>query len=65
MSSFMITTSATDETAKAAEEFINWWMTGTGLEACETTQDVDYSNVTPNADVVYFHVLLKCISANG
>ena len=50
MSSFMITTSATDETAKAAEEFINWWMTGTGLEACETTQDVDYSNVTPNAE---------------
>ena len=46
----MITTSATDETAKAAEEFINWWMTGTGLEACETTQDVDYSNVTPNAE---------------
>ena len=44
MSSFMITTSATDETAKAAEEFINWWMTGTGLEACETKQDVDYSN---------------------
>ena len=50
MSSFMITTSATDETAKAAEEFINWWMTGTGIEACETTQDVDYSTVTPNAE---------------
>ncbi len=50
MSSFMLTTSASDEEAKAAEKFIEWWMTGKGLAACETTNNVDYSNVTPNAE---------------
>lgn len=50
MSAFMVTTSASDETAAAAQKFIEWWMTGTGLEASEVTQDVDYSGVTPNAE---------------
>lgn len=50
MASFMLTTSATDEEAAAAQKFIEWWMTGSGLAACETTNDVDYSNVTPNAE---------------
>ena len=47
---FMMTTSATDETAKAAYKFIDWWFTGSGLEAQEVTQNVDYSGMTPNAE---------------
>ena len=47
---FMMTTSATDETAAAAEKFIEWWFTGSGLEAQEVTQNVDYSGMTPNAE---------------
>ena len=47
---FMMTTSATDETAKAAMKFIDWWFTGSGLEAQEVTQNVDYSGMTPNAE---------------
>lgn len=50
MASFMLTTSATDETAAAAQKFIEWWMTGSGLEASDLTLGVDYSNVTPNAE---------------
>ena len=47
---FMMTTSASDETAAAAEKFIEWWFTGSGLEAQEVTQNVDYSGMTPNAE---------------
>lgn len=47
---FMLTTSTDDESAKAAEKFIEWWFTGTGLEASEVTQNVDYSTITPNAE---------------
>ena len=42
-------------------------MTGTGLEACETTQDVDYSNVTPNAEwsisMCYLNAYLPTVSS--
>ena len=47
---FMMTTSASDEEAAAAEKFIEWWFTGSGLEAQEVTQNVDYSAMTPNAE---------------
>lgn len=47
---FMLTTSATDETAKAAQKFIEWWFTGSGLEAQDVTQGIDYSGMTPNAE---------------
>ncbi|MBQ8161659.1 MAG: extracellular solute-binding protein [Clostridia bacterium] len=50
VNSFFLTSSATDETAKAAEKFIEWWMTGSGLEAQDVTQGVDYSGMTPNAE---------------
>ena len=50
LNTFMMTTSASDETAKAAEKFIDWWFTGSGLEAQEVTQNVDYSGITPNAE---------------
>lgn len=42
---FMLTTSATEETKKAAYKF-----TGSGLEAQDVTQGVDYSGITPNAE---------------
>ena len=47
---FMMTNSATEETKKAAYKFIDWWFTGSGLEAQEVTQGVDYSAITPNAE---------------
>ena len=47
---FMMTTSASDEEAAAAEKFIEWWFTGSGLEAQEVTQNIDYSAMTPNAE---------------
>lgn len=47
---FMMTTSATEETKQAAYKFIEWWFTGSGLEAQEVTQGVDYSGITPNAE---------------
>lgn len=47
---FYITSSASDEEKLAAEKFIEWWMTGTGLEASDVTSNVDYSNVTPNTE---------------
>jgi len=47
---FMVTDSATEETKKAAYKFIEWWFTGSGLEAQEVTQGVDYSGMTPNAE---------------
>ena len=47
---FMMTTSATEETKKAAYKFIDWWFTGSGLEAQEVTQGIDYSGITPNAE---------------
>ncbi len=47
---FMLTTSASDETTAAAYKFIEWWFTGSGLEAQEVTQNVDYSGITPNAE---------------
>lgn len=47
---FYITSSASDEEKLAAEKFIEWWMTGTGLEASDLTQNVDYSSMTPNAE---------------
>lgn len=47
---FMMTNSATEETKKAAYKFIEWWFTGSGLEAQEVTQGIDYSGMTPNAE---------------
>ena len=47
---FMMTTSATEETKKAAYQFIDWWFTGSGLEAQDVTQGIDYSGITPNAE---------------
>ena len=47
---FMVTSSASEETKKAAYKFIDWWFTGSGLEAQEVTQGVDYSGMTPNAE---------------
>lgn len=67
MASFMVTTSATDETAAAAQKFIEWWMTGTGLAASDVTQNVDYSNVTPNAEwsisMCYLNAYLPTVSS--
>ena len=40
----------TQEGVKAAYKFIDWWFTGSGLEAQEVTQNVDYSGMTPNAE---------------
>ena len=50
LSCFMLTTCASDEEAVAAEKFIEWWMTGEGLEAQEVTNGIDYSGITPNAE---------------
>ena len=47
---FMVTSSASEETKKAAYKFIEWWFTGSGLEAQEVTQGIDYSGMTPNAE---------------
>lgn len=47
---FMVTSSASEETKKAAYKFIDWWFTGSGLEAQDVTQGVDYSGMTPNAE---------------
>jgi multiple sugar transport system substrate-binding protein len=47
---FYITSSASDEEKAAAEKFIEWWMTGEGLEASDVTQQVDYSGMTPNTE---------------
>lgn len=47
---FMVTSSASEETKKAAYKFIDWWFTGSGLEAQAVTQNVDYSGMTPNAE---------------
>ena len=64
----MLTNSATDETALAAEKFIEWWIsTGTGLEAQELTANVDYSNVTPNTEwsvsMFYLNSYLPCVNS--
>lgn len=47
---FVVTSSASEETKKAAYKFIDWWFTGSGLEAQEVTQGIDYSGMTPNAE---------------
>jgi len=47
---FVMTSSATEETKKAAYKFIDWWFTGSGLEAQDVTQGIDYSGMTPNAE---------------
>lgn len=47
---FYITSSASDEEKLAAEKFIEWWMTGEGLEASDVTNNVDYSSMTPNTE---------------
>lgn len=65
---FFITTSASDEEAAAAEKFIEWWMTGSGLEASETTQNVDYSGVTPNTEwsiqMCYLNAYLPTVNSD-
>lgn len=67
LASFMVTTSATDETAAAAEKFIEWWMTGTGLPASDVTQNVDYSSVTPNEEwsisMCYLNAYLPAVAS--
>ena len=65
---FMLTTSATDETARAAQKFIEWWFTGSGLEAQELTQGVDYSGMTPNAEwsisMCYLNAYLPTVASD-
>ncbi|MCR5370929.1 MAG: extracellular solute-binding protein [Clostridium sp.] len=68
MSVFSLTTSATDETAAAAKEFIEWWIaTGKGLEASDLTGGTDYSGITPNAEwsisMAYLNAYLPCINS--
>lgn len=64
---FFLTTSASDEEADAAYKFINWWFTGSGLEAQEVTQNVDYSGMTPNAEwsisMCYLNAYLPTINS--
>ena len=67
VSCFMMTTSADDEAVKGVEKFIEWWFTGSGLEASEVTQNVDYSGITPNAEwsisMCYLNAYLPTINS--
>lgn len=64
---FMLTTSSNDETAKAAQAFIEWWFTGSGLEAQDVTGGIDYSAITPNAEwsisMCYLNAYLPTINS--